>query len=240
MFSPETIQAMREHAIKAYPEESCGYVLGGVYTPCKNSHPNPTKFFRIDPRTMAAARKRCELQAIIHSHPDGPFGPSLEDQEGQIASGVPWGVIYSRPDSASVPTWFGVGAPHQPLVGRQFLHGVNDCYTLVRHYYQDELGIILPEMARPELWWTKPGYNFYLDGANANGFVQVDKLQKHDVILMNIRSEHGAPNHAAVYLGGDSILHHLMMRNSYQDDEGVLKWKRHIHSYWRHQSQIKE
>lgn len=238
MFEPKTIMAARQHAIDCYPEESCGYIQGGEYVPCKNTHAEPRRFFRIDPRTMAAARKRGPIQAILHSHPNGPFGPSYDDMVGQIASKAPWAVMYSTRDSASAPVWFGVGAPEIPLIGRPFLHGAFDCYTLIRHYYEQKLGIVLPEVARQESWWDLDGAtSLYLDGAMKNDFVQVDKLQPHDVILMTIRSK--VPNHAAVYCGGDSIMHHLAMRNSCVDDEGVSKWNKYINSYWRHKSQIK-
>ena len=58
-------------------------------------------------------------------------------------------------------------------------------------------------------------------------------LFRSDVILMQIRSQNGVPNHAAIYLGDGLILHHLHGRLSSRDIYGGY-WQevtRHILRY---------
>lgn len=231
MFTDEALVAMRQHAIDEYPRESCGVVVNDVYYPCKNVHKDPEKSFRIDPRTYAKFARMGDIQAIIHSHPDGPFFPSKADMEGQIATDVPWGIIYSAHDSASRPLMWGDGVEKAPLIGRMFIHGIQDCYSLIRDYYQMELGIELMEAPREDNWWENDE-NMYLDNFVRAGFERVMDLQPHDVILMNIRSP--VPNHGAVYTGGDTILHHLAGRTSDMEEGGVMRWHKFIQGYYRH------
>lgn len=47
-------------------------------------------------------------------------------------------------------------------IGRKFVHGSTDCYSLVRDFYKNEFGIELTDYARAEFWWNK-GQNLYMD-----------------------------------------------------------------------------
>lgn len=96
--------------------------------------------------------------------------------------------------------------------GRPFLHGLFDCYTLVRDYYKRNFQIFLPtNIQRDWEWWNK-GQNLYLENAKDCSFIESDDIQKHDVLIMNINSP--VPNHAAIYLGDGKILHHMSGRFS--------------------------
>lgn len=48
-----------------------------------------------------------------------------------------------------------------PLVGREFSHGVNDCYQLIRDWYARERGIVLKNFDRTEGWWER-GEDLYM------------------------------------------------------------------------------
>lgn len=96
--------------------------------------------------------------------------------------------------------------------GRPFLHGLFDCYTLVRDYYKRNFQIFLPtNIQRDWEWWNK-GQNLYLENAKDCSFIESNDIQKHDVLIMNINSP--VPNHAAIYLGEGKILHHMAGRFS--------------------------
>ena len=93
-------------------------------------------------------------------------------------------------------------------------------------------GIDLPDYEREDDWWHN-GQNLYLDLLPQNGFERVDAedLQEGDVILVCLGSE--TPNHAAVYIGDQYILHHCPDRLSKRDSYGGF-WRNYTHSIWRH------
>jgi len=101
---------------------------------------------------------------------------------------------------------------NSPYEGRPFLHGMFDCYTLVRDYYKRNFEIFLPtNIQRDWEWWNK-GQNLYLENAKDCSFDEVEDIKKHDVLIMKINSP--VPNHAAIYLGEGKILHHMAGRFS--------------------------
>lgn len=96
--------------------------------------------------------------------------------------------------------------------GRPFLHGLFDCYTLVKDYYRKTFNIFLPtNIQRTWEWWLQ-GENLYLDNARNYGFVESKDIQIHDVLIMKLNSD--VPNHAAIYIGNNKILHHVCGRFS--------------------------
>lgn len=104
---------------------------------------------------------------------------------------------------------------YEHLKGMKFEHGVQDCYTILRQFYQDNFNITLGDYARQDGWWDK-GQNLYVDNFRKEGFHLVDsprwELKKADVILMAMRSP--VANHCAIYLGDGNILHHFYGRFS--------------------------
>lgn len=104
---------------------------------------------------------------------------------------------------------------YRHLEGFEFVHGVRDCYTLVRDFYRDNFGLELTDYARPDDWWDN-GLNFYVDCYPKEGFVQVDfnpyRMKPGDLFISAVLSE--VPNHASIYLGDGYVLHHLPGRLS--------------------------
>ncbi|MFN0186019.1 MAG: C40 family peptidase, partial [Aquabacterium sp.] len=147
-----------EHAQREHPREACGLVLreGSVtrYVACRNVAPlaHQGDRFELDPRDWAAAEDAGTVLAVVHSHPDSDANPSEADRWLCHASGLPWFVV-AWPGAAWQPLW----PQPLPLVGRQFEHGVVDCYTLVRDYYAQRLGIELPNFERDDEWWRRGG-----------------------------------------------------------------------------------
>lgn len=221
-----------DHAKQEYPRECCGVmvVIKGKerYIPCRNISENSQEFI-IDPLDYAAAADKGEIVKICHSHVNRSPKPSQADIAGCNKSGLPW-VIVSVPSGEQVefkPDDYGV-----PLIGRQFHHGVIDCYTIIRDYYAQELGIDIPDFDRSDNWWHGED-NLYLDGYAKAGFERVDDLQKHDVILMQLASN--KPNHGAVYIGNNQIIQHQMNRLSSRDVYGGWYQKITTH-YLRHEA----
>ena len=201
------------HALDCYPTECCGLIIGGQYYPCDNVAPNPTEHFEIDYLDMVEMEEyHGEIQAIVHSHPDGGVLPSDLDKLQIELHGVPWVIVaVSKQDYGDEPA-FGIYEPcgyRPPLLGRNYIHGVQDCYSLVRDYYSRELDIDLPDFERADAWWEDENHEpLYEKNFTKAGFIKVqDKndLQKHDVILCRVGRTHHV-NHALIWLGDKGAL----------------------------------
>lgn len=102
------------------------------------------------------------------------------------------------------------------FLGKDFLHGTNDCYSLIREFYRVAFGIELTNYARPDFWWNA-GLDLYNEFFPREGFRPVEiarpnELKYGDAILMAIKSP--MPCHAAIYIGEGKILHHFYGRKS--------------------------
>lgn len=212
-----------EHATEEMPRESCGLLVirrgREVYFPCRNIAVG-TDNFCLHPEDYASAEEWGDIIGVVHSHPYHSPEPSQADRVACEASGLPWYIV-SLPNeqwSELYPTGYSA-----PLVGRQWSHGVLDCYAIIRDWYKHERGIALPNFERHDDWWHR-GENLYLENYEKAGFRRVTdgSLQVGDVIIMQVQSP--VPNHAAVYIGDDMILHHIQNRLSTRDVYG---------GYWR-------
>lgn len=88
--------AIRRHALQCYPEESCGLIVDGVYLPRSNCSATPTEAFNISPCDWAEAEDLGDVEAVVHSHPDGRAFPSGADFLAQGATGLPWVIVAVR------------------------------------------------------------------------------------------------------------------------------------------------
>ena len=151
-----------------------------------------------------------------------------------MGSNIPWGICCTDGSGISALVWLDEDHP-DALVGREFIHGINDCYSLVRDWYKLERGITLMNFARGMDWWYH-GEDLYDSNFERAGFctVSMDELQVGDVLLFKVRSE--VTNHAAVYTGTNEILHHLFHRCSGYD--GLAKWNRVINRAVRFQKTL--
>ena len=212
------------HAKKCGENECCGFVIDNkIYMPCTNISPTPTEAFEISPDDWIQAETLGEITAIVHSHPNGLPILSEADQIHQQQTAVDWWLVCDN----QIHKFRHI----KPLLGREFEHGKTDCLSIVRDAYM-LAGIDLPDYEREDDWWHN-GQNLYLDLLPQNGFERVDAedMQEGDVILVCLGSE--TPNHAAVYIGNQYILHHCPERLSKRDLYGGF-WRNYTHSIWRH------
>ena len=212
------------------PHEMCGFLLRDYmdgkpfFYPCQNVAGDPENYFEIAPEAQIEAEKLGWIEAIVHSHPNGEPTLSLADRQMMSQSDSDWILVCD-------------GKLHlfpkiQPLVGREFVHGETDCYTLFRDFYF-LAGADLPNFHRADDWW-QTGQDLYLANMAKHGFSRVnsdDILQIGDVILMQVGAD--VANHAAIYLGDQTVLHHSPKRLSKRDlYDGY--WLKHTHSIWRY------
>jgi len=216
-----------KHAIEEMPNESCGLLAikkgKEIYFPCKNLAVDPTDQFILDPDDYANVEDQAEITAIIHSHPVTSPKPSEADKVACEKSGIKWWIV--QPD---LKVWesFEPCGYKAPLIGRQWVWGVTDCWSLCRDWYKEELGIELIDWIRPndpEDFIKNP---MFVDCFAKTGFRELteeEDLEKGDLLLMSISSS--GLNHIGVYLGEQTVLHHLQNRLSSRDllDEWLLK-----------------
>jgi proteasome lid subunit RPN8/RPN11 len=222
--TPALGQAIFDHAKVCFPRESCGLLVElasrMVYEPCSNIAPaDAVDRFVIAPLEWARAEDAGEIRGVVHSHPNACANPSHADVAMCERTGLPW-VIIGVP-SGVIKQIEPTGQP-MPLVGRDFHHGIVDCYTLIRDYYSTRLGIKLPDFPRDDEWWVR-GDDLYVRQFKEAGFVQVGgleqaaKAQPNDVVLMQVAARQ--TNHAAILDAQKpgEIIHHLYGRLSGHD-----------------------
>jgi cell wall-associated NlpC family hydrolase len=249
--------AILTHARECAPEECCGFIVshGGkiVTVPCMNmAEPDRVNYFRTDPRVHEDIENAGALVVgIYHSHPNGLATLSDGDVADCEAQRLPYVVVgwpsdeerqagkVCAPARVLWETYTPCGKQF-PYEGRPFVHGSLDCYTLIRDWYERELGVLLPNFARPDNWWVK-GENLYVDNIETTHFVRVrtDEMRHGDVLLFSVMNT-PVPNHAAIYLGDGEILHHpparMSCRAPYVCDQGY--YGKHLWGAFRHETQI--
>lgn len=198
-----------------FPEESCGLLVAGKYVPCENLAEDPFMSFRIDAAQVLEASQAGTLEAVIHSHPNGPAWPTVTDMEQQLEGDVPWGIVSIDHKLPPDLFFWGDQLPIPPLEGRVFRHGIADCFALVRDWYRLNRDVVLPMTPRDGEWWNR-GENVILDNLANFDFERVDdKPQIGDVILAQIHAT--TVNHTGIYVGNGLVLHHLQGRLSRKD-----------------------
>ena len=221
-------EAALSHAKEEFPKEAVGivHVVKGRnrYFPCKNLAEDPTEHFILNPDDYIAAEDKGEITAIIHSHPGTNHSPSTADKVACEKSGIPWFIVNPQTELWSEYNPIGFELPY---VGREFSHGLIDCYSLCRDWYKKEFKLDLKDYERRDDWWHK-GENLYLENFKKEGFHEIapeklSELEYGDAILMCIESP--VPNHAAIYLGSQLILHHVQGRLSSRDVYGGYYYK---------------
>lgn len=223
----ETLIAAQDHAIQCYPNESCGLIVlssdGERYVPCANSHNKPSEHFRLSGESFAEAEELGDIVAVVHSHPNASGNPSDADRVQCELSELPWhilsiGMVDGQPEFGAQGYCEPCGY-EAPLEGRQFAHGILDCFTLFKDFLWREYQIRVSNYDREDDWWNNGCDLYSIDRLNAEGFFQItDDPKRGDIILMNVRSK--VANHAAVYLGDGTILHHLHGRLSRKEAYG--------------------
>lgn len=161
------------HAAREFPREACGLLVirkgREAYVPCRNIGVGTDQFV-VHPEDYVRADQLGEIVGVFHSHPNLPAEPSQADKVACEATALPWFIV-----SFPAGCWAelhpqGYAAP---LVGREWAHGVLDCYSLIRDWYRQERGIDLPDFTRFDEWWRR-GENLYLDNFSGAGFHVVE------------------------------------------------------------------
>lgn len=206
------IQAL-VHAKQDDPKESVGILLNKkgkkIYLPCNNISTEYNSFL-LDPNDYIKAEKQGKILAIIHSHPVTPPIPSQADKLSCEHSGLPWHIVNPKTEQWGYLEPCGYKAP---ILGREYVWGISDCWSLVVDWYQEFKNIKLKDWDRPtpEEFAKQPMFESH---AWKTGFRELEpneKLEDGDLLFMSILG-HGL-NHVAIFVNGD-VIHHLSDRLS--------------------------
>lgn len=205
----EAQQAFTQDTIKRWPHESCGLVIANAYHACDNTHPEPTKYFRIEPQQRIDLE--CifgTVQAVLHSHPYelmqsrqfyqakyNPAWPSVPDQQGFIDDTADWGIVAS--DGQGISDFVWLSQSPVPMDKRQFSWFASDCYAIVRDWFALNTDTRLPNFTRDWEFWKK-GINTIGDGIQTIPFAKV-----HATVHAKIGDA------VAFQLGGSPVVNHL-------------------------------
>jgi len=214
------------HAKEQDPKESVGLLLNVKgkqrYYSCKNLAITDHQCFILDPEDYVKADNTGEIVAIIHSHPVTPPTPSQADKVSCEQSGLPWYIVNPKTEQWGYLEPSGYKAP---LMGRQWVWGITDCWSLVRDWYKEEKNIVLKDYVRPttpEIFLENPLFEKYALETGFRELKNTEKSENGDVLLMSIL--HPTLNHVALFFNGD-VIHHLTDRLSCREpySEWLLK-----------------
>lgn len=244
----------RAHARSEYPREACGVIVDGKYLPMTNLAADPSLHregdmscecalcsFRMSERAMVEH----DVQAVVHSHPGGPAHPSQADMQQQLATDVAWIILTLDEERDGPAVAWGGDCPRENLIGRHFIHGIADCYEIIRDVFalgRESMAaqgmdwpldpIELPQVPRDDAWWLKEHDDLYESNFRPFGFTEIaaSEARPGDVFLGRINSNR--LNHGGVLLGGNLILHHLPNRLSRREPAGI--WARAAEKWIRY------
>lgn len=106
---------------------------------------------------------------------------------------------------------------YKHLLGKKFLMGKDDCYSMLMRMYKDNLNIELTNYARADDWWLYDDVDHYVEKYKREGFYLIDEpnledLRPFDVFLIAIpdprKMDKTVTNHCAIYLGDGEVIHH--------------------------------
>ncbi len=175
--------SIRAYAEAAHPVEACGFVLAdGAVVECTNTSTQPDTF------VISAEETALYLDDAVaswHSHADYS-SMSFADINASKALSLPYVVF----NCASTEFYYFDPRQSAGLVGRPWMYGGYDCYSAVRDWYSQEMGVEMADYERLyEGEWAQRGFTHFEDNFAAEGFFKIAKtvdLERGDVVLFLI------------------------------------------------------
>ena len=201
--------AAAKHAEECMPKESCGLLalIKGkeTYWPCKNIAESGFEYFIIDPDDWAECEDTGEIVGIVHSHPYEPPQPSDNDKASCEYLDLPSHIYSVRMKEWCSFQPCGWKAPS--LIGRTWIWGKHDCWSLITDYFLEKKQIKLKFWPRPKNLKEFANNPYFEKVLTESGFKKVDNdIQINDILLME--GIYDKLNHVALYIGDQRIFHH--------------------------------
>jgi len=198
-----------KHAEECMPKESCGLlaVIKGkeTYWPCKNIAESGFEYFIINPDDWAECEDTGEIIGIVHSHPYDPPQPSDNDKASCEYLDLPSHIYSVRMKEWCSFEPSGWKAPS--LIGRTWIWGKHDCWSLITDYFLEKKQINLKFWPRPKNLKEFANNPYFEKVLTESGFKKVDNdIQINDILLME--GIYDKLNHVALYIGDQTIFHH--------------------------------
>jgi len=237
MFEKHRAEIVR-HAEEVFPEECLGIIHNDKYVRLKNVDLDPEKHFAMSNADMDRYLEDPLLEAIVHSHPDGPIHPSCGDMRAQIDVGIPYVIAAHHPMTGWVHLELGDHLLDWELEGRPFCHGIFDCFALLRSWWWQKQNRLFPDFVRQDRWWEK-GENLYVDHFRQYGFVEMKGLSLSEAKagdIFTFKLDFKTEQHALVYNGDGRVYHHMPGQLSTVTAAEV--WANRAARWLRHESMI--
>lgn len=214
-FNTQLKEKIKQEAAKAFPKECCGFIYldRASYKfdvfPCKNVAEQKNNNFTISPNDYLRCSYLGQIIACYHSHSNDNTEFSEIDKDNSNKYSMHY-ILYNV--KKDLFNFYTPNSEKNPYIGRPFILGVSDCFTLVQDYARKERNINL-QFPKNSLYPKdlKEIGSLYEENFLANGFVKLDKdteLKKHDGLMMIFPAiSEKYPTHAAVYIGNGMILH---------------------------------
>ena len=204
-------ESFKNYAKNQAPDEACGLlaIIKGKerFWPCKNLAEGKFEFFILDPDDWADCEDTGEIIGVVHSHPVGSATASDNDKAACEHLGFPYYIYSIEHDHWEQLEPSGWKAPS--LIGRKFIWGKYDCWSIISDWYLETKNIKLKEWERPKRIKEFIENPLFERGLPLTGFKKQpnnDCLQVGDVLLF--QSITGNLDHVAVYIGDMMILNH--------------------------------
>lgn len=226
------VEEIEEHFASEYPREGCG-IIGIVkgkkkFFPCRNVAEDNDDFI-LASEDYFSIKSRCDIYAIVHSHPDSTSKPSESDIENCNALGIPY-YIFSYPDMDL--TILQPKVRTNELFGREYKFGTSDCFEAMRDYLASK-NITIPARAPFEDNWWKNGVDYFNKETIAEwGFYPVKDMKPNDLLIFQVESS--VPAHCGVYIGNDLFFHHAIHRLSCRENLFPM-WAKYLVGIYRHE-----
>lgn len=210
---PEAVlEKMREHAREGFPEpaEICGLLVetegGLVYRAEQNMSDHPAAF-AVDPRAYHEAANQGDLVAVVHSHNNSPGVMSDMDWQACNRSSLTWLIVQMPSEEIRA---FYPQRQDERFVGRAYRPFELDAFSLVRDYFDRELGVEVPVPPEEARACEVGSASKILEHYQNHGFTALRKEEAiahpHDIVLMQWSP--GVWDHVGVLTTEQNILHH--------------------------------